>query len=87
MNIFKTFEIFLSEPLSIIRKRVIQILHVETNIFAKQIPLSVDLSEDTAQITVFNNEKVYNLLTTVLHKRKKVEDGNKSKLYSERTNP
>ncbi len=83
MNIFKTFEIFFSEPLSIIRNRVIQILHVETNIFAKKVPLSVDFSEKSAQITVYNNEKVYNLLRTVIQKRKQRErNGDKSRIYN-----
>lgn len=82
MNIFKTFEMLLSEPLSLIRKRVIQILHVETNIFARKIPMAIDFNDDSAQITVFNNEKVYKLLTTVMHKRKKTEDADKVKLYN-----
>jgi len=87
MNIFKTFELFLSEPISVIKKRVVQILHVEMNIFARKLPMTVDFGKDTTQITVFNNEKVYNLLTTVLYKKKqKEENEHKSQLYHKRTN-
>lgn len=70
MNIFKTFEIFLSEPISMIRKRVIQIMHVDMNIFSKKVPMDFELNENSAQITVYNNEKMYNLLRTVIYKKK-----------------
>ena len=68
-NIFKTFEILLSEPLSIIRKRIIHILHVETNIFANHTPIEFDMNESSTQITVYNNQKMYNILSTVVHKK------------------
>ena len=70
VNIFKTFEIFLAEPLSIIRKRIIHILHVETNIFANSTPMEFDVNDKSAQITVYNNKKMYNILSTVIYKRK-----------------
>ena len=81
MNIFKTFETLLSEPLSIIRKRVIRIMHVETNIFA-QTPLSFEMDDKTASITVYNNKKMYSLLSSVIHKRKALKDGNKLKIHN-----
>jgi len=43
---------------------------VETNIFANMIPVSFESTKDSTQITVYNNKKMYNLLSTVIHKRK-----------------
>lgn len=66
MNIFKTFETFLKEPLSILRDNFIQIVSIQTNnIFEKKPSVDVDMTKDKTQITVVNNEKLYNLLTLV----------------------
>ena len=77
MNIYKTFDEFFALPISLIRKRVIQILHVETNIFASASKISVENFDKTTQVTVIGSRKVYNLLSTVLHKRKMMENANK----------
>ena len=69
MDILKTFEIFLSTPISIIKKRKIKIMHVETNIFVPKLPIDIDLNDDIS-LTVYNNPKVYRLLSTVIHKRR-----------------
>ena len=69
MNIFKTFETYLKEPLSILRGNFIQIVGIQTgNIFENQSSLDVNISDKKAQITVINNEKLYNLLSLVTHK-------------------
>lgn len=69
MNIFKTFETYLKEPLSILRDNFIQIVGIQTgNIFENQSSLDVNISDKKAQITVINNEKLYNLLSLVTHK-------------------
>ena len=66
MNIFKTFETFLKEPLSILRDNFIQIVSIQTNnIFENKPSVDVDMTKDKTQITVVNNEKLYNLLTLV----------------------
>lgn len=80
MDIFKTFEMFLSSPLSIIHKRIIRILHVEGNIFAKKLPMQLDVDDKTAQITVYNNEKVYKLLSNVIYKKKFFDENKHSKV-------
>lgn len=64
MNIFKTFELFLREPLSILRERIIQIVNVNSNLVT-QASVNVDLLDHKAQITVVNSDKMYNLLKTV----------------------
>jgi len=69
MNIFKTFEIFLREPLSILAGRIIQIVNLNSD-FAAHSSLSAELLDGKAQITVFNNDKMYNLLKTVQYRQK-----------------
>ncbi len=69
MNIFKTFETFLKEPLSILRDNFIQIVSIQTgNIFENRPSVDVSLMKNKAQITVVNNEKLYNLLSIVNHR-------------------
>ena len=47
MNIFKTFETFLKEPLSILRDNFIQIVSVQTgNIFAEKPSVDVSVMKD-----------------------------------------
>lgn len=71
MNIFKTFEIFLKEPLSILKDNFIQIVSIQTgNIFANKPSIDVSVTKEKTQITVVNNEKVYNLLSLVQHRTK-----------------
>ena len=69
MNIFKTFELYLKEPLSILRDNFIQIVSVQTeNIFTHKPSVDVSVMNDKTQITVVNNEKLYNLLSLVQYK-------------------
>ncbi len=69
MNIFKTFEIFLKEPLSVLRENIIQIVSIQTgNIFENKPSVDVTLLKNKAQVTVVNNEKLYNLLSMVNHR-------------------
>ena len=84
MDILKTFELFLSAPISIIHKRNIKIIHVETNIFAPHIPVQISFDDDI-RLTVFNNKKVYNLLSSVIYKRKQRDENNKSKISDKRS--
>ncbi len=71
MNIFKTFETFLKEPLSILRDNFIQIVSLQTgNIFENKPSIDVSVTKEKTQITVVNNEKVYNLLSMVQHRAK-----------------
>ena len=66
MNIFKTFETYLKEPLSILRDNFIQIVSIQTgNIFEHKPSIDVSFLKNKTQLTVVNNEKVYNLLSLV----------------------
>lgn len=74
MNIFKTFEIFLREPLSVIKHNWVQIVNLQTdNLFSHKPSCEVSLLKDGAQLTVINNEKLYNLLSLVTYKAKRKE--------------
>ncbi len=74
MNIFKTFEIFLREPLSVLKHNWIQIVSLQTdNLFKEKPSCEISLLKEGAQITVVNNEKMYNLLSLVTQKAKQKE--------------
>jgi len=69
MNIFKTFETFLKEPLSILRDNFIQIVSIQTgNIFENKPSVDVSIMKDKTQITIVNNDKLYNLLALAQRK-------------------
>lgn len=75
MNIFKTFETFLKEPLSILKDNFVQIVSIQTaNIFENKPSIDVSMMKGKAQLTVVNNEKVYNLLSIVTHRAKQKQD-------------
>ena len=69
-DIRKTFVTFLREPLSILPEGLFQIVNIEANIFNQQSSFSVDFMKNRTQLTVVNNEKMCNLLQTVLYKQK-----------------
>lgn len=73
MNIFKSFELFLREPLSIIKERIIQIVGVNFTV-STESSLSVDMLNRKTQITVVNSDKMYNLLRTVSLKKEKIQE-------------
>lgn len=72
MNIFKSFEIFLREPLSILREGFIQIMSVQSGGFGQRA-VNVDFVDKKTQITVVNSDRMYNLLQTVMYKKKMQE--------------
>ena len=79
-NVLKTFEIFLSIPLSVIRKGIVQILHVETEDNETEKGLSVISDDNITSINVVNNYKMYSLLTSVMYKKKLYEKNNAGKI-------
>ncbi len=72
MNIFKTFEIYLREPLSILRERFIQIANINSDLVS-HASVNADLLEGKTQITVVNSDKMYNLLKTTLYRKQTQE--------------
>lgn len=63
-NILKSFEIFLSEPLSVLKDRIVQIVGISTGTDMRP-EVTADLLNQKAQITVVNSDKMYNLLKRV----------------------
>lgn len=79
-DIFKSFDIFNSESVNIIKERVIRLVFVETgNIFKSTTCMQADITDDNSvNLYVFNNQNVYNILNRSLAKyRKKAEQVNK----------
>ena len=74
MNIFKSFEMFLKEPLSILKNNWVQIVSLQTeNIFKQKPSCEVSVLKDRTQITVVNNENLYKFLSIVTHKKQTKE--------------
>ncbi len=69
-DIRKTFETFLKEPLSILTEGLFQIVNIESNIFNDKSSFHVDFMNNKTQLTIVNNNKMFNLLTSVLHKKR-----------------
>ncbi len=83
MDILKTFEIFLQAPVSFIHKRNIKIMHVETNIFAQKLPVTLTFDENI-NLTVYNNRKMYNLISSVVYKRKMKNENKECEIFDKR---
>ena len=77
-DIRKTFETFLREPLSILTEGLFQIVNIESNIFNQESAFHVDFVNNKTQLTVVNNQKMYNLFQTVLYKKKLKEQKEKA---------
>ena len=59
---------FLREPLSIFKGRFIQIAQVNSPA-AGESGISVEMMDKKTQITIYNSDKMYNLLQTVIQKQ------------------
>lgn len=77
-DIRKTFETFLKEPLSILTEGLFQIVNIQSNVFNQESSFNVDFVNNKTQLTVVNNEKMYNLFQTVLYKKKLKEQKEKA---------
>ena len=77
-DIRKTFETFLKEPLSILTEGLFQIVNIQSNIFNQESSFNADFVNNKTQLTVVNNEKMYNLFQTVLYKKKLKEQKEKA---------
>lgn len=82
-DIRKTFETFLKEPLSILTEGLFQIVNIESNIFNKESSFHIDFVNNKTQLTVVNNDKMYNLFQTVLYKKKIKEQKEKASKWKD----
>ena len=82
MDILKTFEIFLSVVMFVIHKSNIIIMIIETNIFVQKLNMDIYMNYSDIQLTVYNNQKVYKLLSSVIYKRRHKDENNKSEIHN-----
>jgi hypothetical protein len=89
MDILKTFEIFWRLPEKLFAKKFFKVCHIETTsnsqLSSDSSPIQADLSDDkNITLNVYNNEKVYSLLASVLYKRKMLQshENKDSEIYN-----
>ena len=67
-KIMDSFEEFIALPISILRKRIIQITGFKSD-FVSTSSIDVELSDDKININVVNSDAAYNLLSSVVYKK------------------
>lgn len=77
-KIMDSFEEFISEHVSILKNRIIQITGFRSD-FIDTKSIDVELDDNVVRINCINNENAYNLLSSVIYKRKM----NKKRLINE----
>lgn len=88
--ILKSFENFIAQPLGILRKKIIRIANLKAD-FLDSKSVNVELLDNSVQVNVVNNEKVYNLLSAVVYKkhlnelRNPVYENKKSNVFGQLT--
>lgn len=83
MNIFKSFEMFWSLPRKLFGNKFLTIQHVETKQKEQNSDIAAGISIEDAYLTVYNSPKVYNLLTSVLYKKKLLDENKNSQIYNQ----
>ena len=68
-KIMDSFEEFLKEHVSILKNRIIQITGFRSD-FISTKSVDLELSDNVIRINCINNEGAYNLLSSVIYKRK-----------------
>lgn len=82
MKIFKTFESVMKLPTKLFTGNNLQIMHVETD-NKTDVATQAQISDKNIYFTVYNNKKVYNLLTSVLYKKKMLNENKDSKIFNQ----
>ena len=68
-KIMDSFEEFIALPLSILKNRIIQITGYRSD-FMTEKSIDIELDDDAIRINCINSESAYNLLSSVIYKRK-----------------
>ena len=71
-KIMDSFEEFIALPLSILKNRIIQITGFKSD-FMETKSIDIELTDDAIHINCVNNESAYNLLSSVIYKRKLIK--------------
>ena len=72
MDIFRSFEVFLAEPLSVLKDRIVQIVGISTGTNMRP-EVNAELLKQKTQITVLNSTKMYNLLKRINSKQENLK--------------
>ena len=84
-KILESIEEFISEHVSIFKNRIIQITGFKSD-FITSKSIDVDVSDNIIRINCVNNEGAYNLLSSVIYKRKILEKQRELKKKQENEN-
>ena len=84
-KIMDSFEEFIALPLSILKNRFIQITGFKSD-FVSSKSIDIELDDDTIHINCVNSEGAYNLLSSVIHKRKMYKKNNLNRVAENTTN-
>ncbi len=68
-KIMDSFEEFIALPLSVLKNRIIQITGFKSD-FISTKSINIELTDEKININLINNEAAYNLLSSVVYKRK-----------------
>jgi len=68
-KIMDSFEEFIALPLSILKNRIIQITGYRSD-FMTEKSIDIELDDDSIRINCVNSESAYNLLSSVIYKKK-----------------
>lgn len=89
MNILKTFETFWSLPKKMFGNKSVKVVHIEQDnqedVSSMSSVVFADVTDSDITMNVYNSKKVYSLLTSVLYKKKMLNENQVSEIYNERT--
>lgn len=82
-NIFKSFDIFNSEAVSVLKEAIVKFMHIETDYYAEGSAITAELKEDCVTLTIVNQPKVFNLMTLAWYRQKKrlENENNQSRVH------
>ena len=76
-TILDSFEQFIAQRVSILKNRIIQITGYRSD-FVTTKSIKVELDDKAIRINCINNEKAYNLLSSVVYKRQRLLEKEKN---------
>lgn len=68
-TIYKSFEMFVAQPLSLLCSKIIRITNLKTD-FLNNKSINVEILNDAIQVNMVNSDAAYNLLSGVVYKKK-----------------
>lgn len=90
MNILRTFETFWTLPKKLFNNKQIKVVHIEQEYAqdAQAEPVKsifADVTDKEITMNVYNSQKTYSLLTSVLYKKKMLNENKDGEIYNECT--